>query len=315
MNKKAGQKTSLIIPAYNEEAGLPKTVEEALPFVSEIIIIDDGSKDNTYKNALGLKSKYKKIKIIHHEKNLGKVAALREGVKRASGDLIVFTDADFTHPAEYIPLFIKELNKGADLALGNRITLGIKNIPIFNRFGNVLFSFLISYIGCGKIEDGQTGYRAFRKKDFTSLDVWAQSLEYETKMTVNALKKGYKVVEIPIVYRPRIGKSKLHPIRDGYRMIKSIISIAYRQTSLIAKFVILPSFVFTILGLTFGFISLYEKIKYTKLLHEYYPLISVFLLLIAIQLFSIGFILDHFSHKLDRILEKTKDNDKKTFQN
>ena len=125
-------------------------------------------------------------------------------------------------------------------------------------------------------------------------------------MTVNAIKKGYKVVEIPINYRSRIGKSKLHPIRDGFRMIKSIISITYRQTSLISKTIIFSSLMFSFLGLVFGLISIYEKMVYIKLVHEYYPLVSVFLIIVAIQLFSIALLFDHLSHKMDRILEFVK---------
>ena len=294
-------KTSLIIPAYDEEKGVPLVIEDFLDKVDEIIVVDDGSTDRTFEVAK--KHANKKVKVYKHETNKGKVAALRTGVEHATGDVIIFTDADYTYPAKYIPDFVKEIADGADLVLGARLE-NIKNMPFLNKIGNHIFSFLATYIGCINITDSQTGYRAFKRDIFDKLNVNAKSLEFETKMTVRAAKHGYKIVEIPIEYRERVGKSKLKPIRDGIKMFFALFYIAYYETSLLAKMIMIPSLFFILIGLTAGLIAIYEKIVLGVLTHEYYPLLTTLLILIAIQLISIALIIDYLTKKLDRIEER-----------
>jgi len=303
-NRKNLNKTmtiSLIIPAFNEEKALKPVVEEYSPYVDEIIIIDDGSSDSTYGIASTLQNE--RVKVFRHEKNRGKVAALRTGVEHASGDIVIFTDADCTYPARYIPQFVDKIEHGFDLILGSR-QIHCENIPFFNRFGNFIFSSLAAYISGKTIVDSQTGFRAFRREMFELFDVEAKSLEFETKMTVRAAKLGYKIVEIPIEYRERVGTSKLHPIRDGFKMFFGLLAIAWNDTSPLGKMIMFPSFILIIIGLGFGTIALYERLTVYYLENAYYPLIAVFSILLAIQLMSIGLIVDFLTKKLDRIEEK-----------
>jgi glycosyltransferase involved in cell wall biosynthesis len=292
---------SLIIPAFNEEKALKPVVEEYTPYVDEIIVVDDGSSDSTNEIAMALQNE--KVRVFKHEKNLGKVAALRTGVEHASGDIVIFTDADCTYPARYIPQFVNKIESGADLVLGSR-EINRENIPIFNRFGNFIFSSLAAYISGKVIVDSQTGFRAFRREMFEKFDVEAKSLEFETKMTVRAAKMGYKIVEIPIEYRERVGTSKLHPIRDGFKMFLGLLAIAWNDTSPLGKMIMFPSFIFILIGIGFGSIALFERLTVYHLVNEYYPLIAVFFILVAIQLMSIGLIVDFLTKKLDRIEEK-----------
>lgn len=294
-------KVSLVVPAFNEEKGLPLVIEEYLEWVDEIIVVDDGSTDNTYESAKRFAGE--KVKLFRHETNRGKVAALRTGVKQASGDVIVFTDADYTYPARYVPELVREIERGADLVLGARLQ-SRKNIPAFNRLGNNIFSFLATYISCMKIQDSQTGMRAFRRDMFDRLDVNAKGLEFETKMTVRAAKLGYKIVEIPIEYRPRVGRSKLNPIKDGARMMMALFSVAYSETSLLSKMILLPSMIFILIGLFTGVVSIYEKLQFGLIYHEFYPILTAFLILVGIQLISLGLIVDYLTKKLDRIEER-----------
>lgn len=296
-------KISLIVPAFNEEKAIGPVIEEYSPFVDEIIVVDDGSSDHTYEIA----SRYidGKVTLIRHEKNQGKVGALITGVSHATGEIIVFTDADCTYPARYIPVFIEEIQNGADLVLGSRM-IESHNIPFFNRIGNSIFSTLATYISGKEIQDGQTGMRAFKKNMFDTLQVQARSLEFETKMTVRAAKLGYYIVEVPIEYRERVGVSKLHPIRDGFRMLRALLSIGWYETSPLAKMISIPGIIFTGIGFIFGLFSIYERIEYYYLTHEYYPLISGFFILFGLQLTSMGLIIDYLTKKLDRIEEKLR---------
>ncbi|MDD5111684.1 MAG: glycosyltransferase family 2 protein [Candidatus Altiarchaeota archaeon] len=300
------ERISIIIPAYNEEKGVGKVVGEIKETLSgkydhEIIVVDDGSTDKTYEQA-----KKTGAAVLRHEHNQGKVAAIRTGISHSTGGIIVLTDADYTYPARYIPAFANEIENGADLVLGSRVEKGLSNIPTFNRIGNIVFSMLISYIGCVRISDGQTGYRAFRKADFERLDVSARGLEYETKMTVKAAKNGYNIVELPIEYRPRVGDSKLNPIADGYRMLRSLMSIMMSETSFITKTFLIPTPILFLAGIVFGLVSLHEKITLKVLEHQYYPLLTVFLMLFSVSLFSFGLMFDYVTKKLDRIDERLR---------
>jgi glycosyltransferase involved in cell wall biosynthesis len=294
-------KISVIIPVYNEERALKPVVDEYSPYVNEIIIVDDGSNDSTYEIAKTLQTE--RIRVFRHEKNQGKVAALRKGVEHATGDIVIFTDADCTYPARYIPEFVDKIEHGVDLVLGSR-QINRENIPLFNRLGNFIFSSLAAYISGKTIADSQTGFRAFRKEMFEKFDVEAKSLEFETKMTVRAAKLGYKIAEIPIEYRARLGTSKLHPIKDGLKIFFGLLAIAWNETSPLGKMIMFPSFIFILIGIGFGSVALYERLTVYHLVNEYFPLIAVFSILLALQLMSIGLIVDFLTKKLDRIEEK-----------
>jgi len=294
---------TLVVPAYNEEKAIGPVIEEYYPFVDEIIVVDDGSSDQTY--SIAKEYQDNKVTVLRHEKNQGKVGALLTGVHNSTGNIIVFTDADCTYPARYIPQFITELNRGVDLVLGVR-DIGPENNPFFNRVGNTIFSTMATYISGKYVSDAQTGYRAFRRDMFEMLNVPAKSLEFETKMTVRAAKLGYIIGEVPIEYRERVGTSKLHPVRDGYRMLRALITIAWTETSPLAKMISVPGLLLLLGGLIFGLISLDERISNYNLIHEYYPLISVFLMLFGVQLTSIGLIIDYLSKKMDRLEERIR---------
>lgn len=298
-------KTSLILPAYNEEKALPLTLDEYINFVDEIVVVNDGSKDNTHQIALQYSNKYNKIKYIQHEVNRGKPEALKTGVKNASGDIIIFTDADCTYPAKYIPEFLTKINKGADMVIGARI-FNNNNIPFLNKVGNKIFSSLITYLTYTKIKDGQTGYRAMKRDIFQELDVEARSLEYETKMTIRAAKLGYNVQEISIEYRERVGKSKLNPFKDGFLMLKSIPTIIWEESTPLLKSVILVNLILFGIGMLFGFYSLYDKIVNITLTHDYYPLLAVVFILAAMQLMSFSLIMEFITNKLNKIDETIK---------
>ncbi len=303
-------KASIVIPAYNEEMALGKVAEEVESVMRntehEVIIVDDGSRDKTYEIAVSLSQHFRNIKVLKHENNLGKVAAIRTGIANASGEIIILTDADFTYPAQHMLQMIQKIEEGNDLVLGSRFLGEIEDMSFANRAGNLIFSFLISYFSGKEIKDGQTGFRAFRKSYFEKLDVKARGLEFETKQTIKAAKLGYKIAEVPIKYRKRIGSSKLNPLKDGYRMLKAIFDIAASETSTLAKVLMLPSVPLFIAGVLFGLIALQEKFFLGKVAHEYYPLISTLFILVAIQLFSLGVILDNLNKKLDRIEEELR---------
>lgn len=295
------KKVSVIIPAYNEREGLPKVVAEMPDVVDEVLVVDDGSTDGTYEVAKGME-----VRVLRHKENMGKVAAIQTGLRHATGGIVVLTDADFTYPAGDIVPLLKELEKGADLVIGSRFMGKIENMPLLNRIGNKILSLVVTFVSGSKITDSQSGFRGFRRGFIDKIKVSARSLEFETEMTVKAAKLGYKVTEVPIKYRRRIGKSKLNPIKDGYKMFFAILSILYNETSTLAKIVIFPGVLTSIIGLIFGVIAVNEYLRFGRPVHVYYPLLTVLFVVLGAQIFSLGLIVDNMTKKMDRVYEVLK---------
>lgn len=206
---------SIIIPAYNEEEGIKKTVldvKKTLPN-AEIILVDDGSKDNTWKIMKKL-SKNKNIKSYKHKKNKGKAHALKTGYKKAKNEIIGTIDSDYTYPPKHFPKMIKKFKKGDyDMIIGSRFIKGFpKKYPFLRAFFNQLGAFVTSLILFHKVTDVTTGMRVFNKK-VAKLPTRAKSLDYEAELTGRVIKSGMKYGEVPITMKPRLGVSKLHLIK------------------------------------------------------------------------------------------------------
>lgn len=215
------KKYTVIIPAYNEEEAIVSTVEGVKKVTDgafEILVVDDGSRDKTFDLA-----KSCNVRVIKHEKNQGKAAALETGVMNAKGDIVATIDADCTYEAGKIRELVKLIENGTDLAIGSRFLGRAEGLKMLNRAGNWIFSSLISLFTGQRVTDAQSGLRAFRKDLFFRLAVRAKGLDWETEMTARAVREGYSVVEIPIEYYERVGISKLHPFKDGYRMLRGVL--------------------------------------------------------------------------------------------
>jgi len=215
------KKYTVVIPAYNEEEAIISTIEGVKGVINEsyeILVVDDGSHDKTFELAESCN-----VRVIRHEKNKGKAAALETGVKNANGDIIATIDADCTYETAKIRDLVILIENGADLAIGSRFLGRAEGLKLLNRAGNWLFSSLISLFTGQKVTDAQSGLRAFRRELFFRLAVQAKGLDWETEMTARSVREGYSVVEIPIEYYERVGTSKLHPFKDGYRMLRGVL--------------------------------------------------------------------------------------------
>ena len=229
-------KLSIIIPAYNEEQSIGSTIQRTLEARSgimkktgvndvEVIVVDDGSKDNT-KNAAQAYSK--DIILVSYKKNKGYGAAIKEGFKTANGDILSFLDADGTcDPALFTDLVNILLKNNADIAIGSR--LGPKSkMPKIRRFGNNIYAKIINFFGNVKITDCASGMRVIRKTALDKLYPLPDGMHFTPAMTCKALMgKGLKIAEAPIEYAEREGKSKLSVIKDGQQFLKTILGIAF----------------------------------------------------------------------------------------
>ena len=229
-------KLSIIIPAYNEEQSIGSTIERALrakPDIIkktgiedvEIIVVDDGSGDNT-KN---IAAQYKDIVLVSYERNRGYGAAIKQGFERAGAEILSFLDADGTcDPGLFVDLVNVLIENSADIVIGSRLGPGSK-MPKTRRMGNIVFAKIINYFGDSRIADCASGMRVLRRSALSKLYPLPDGLHFTPAMTCRAtMGKGLKIVETPIEYAEREGKSKLNVIKDGLRFLKIILSMALR---------------------------------------------------------------------------------------
>ncbi len=212
-------KLSILIPVYNEEEtlnALIKRVEEVDigDLDKEIIIVNDCSKD---KSGEILKAYEKKHKVYTHEVNKGKGAAIRTALAHATGDFVIIQDADLEYdPGEYVNLLKPILDGKADVVYGSRF-LG-KNASRYQlyAFGNKFLSFMTSLLYFKRITDMETCYKMFKRTVLDSFTITRNRFDIEPEVTAKVLKKGYRLLEIPIHYEGRTKEQgkKIKP-KDG----------------------------------------------------------------------------------------------------
>jgi glycosyltransferase involved in cell wall biosynthesis len=220
---------SIVIPAYNEESGIETIARRVLAIEPELkkanvdhlelIVVDDGSKDRTAEIADTIEG----VRLIRHPKNRGYGGALKTGFNNAQGELVGFLDADGTYPPEYFPHLCKEVLKGADIAIGSRMAGADSKMPATRRLGNFIFANLLSLVGRQKVTDSASGQRVFRRGILEQMLPLPNGLNLTPVQSARVIHEGMKIVEVPIPYSERLGRSKLSVIRDGRIFLQSIL--------------------------------------------------------------------------------------------
>jgi len=220
---------SVVIPAYNEENGIKEIAERVLavgPALQEagverleLLVVDDGSKDRTADVTANIPG----VSLIRHIKNKGYGAALKTGFSKAKGELIGFLDADGTYPPEYFPQLCKSAMNGSDLVIGSRMAGTDSKMPVTRRVGNFFFANLLSILGRQKVTDSASGMRVFKREILEQIYPLPDGLNLTPVMSTRALHEGIKIVEVPIPYSERVGRSKLSVIRDGQLFLQSMV--------------------------------------------------------------------------------------------
>lgn len=211
-------KVSLVIPAYNEADHLPHVLGQIPSSVSEIIVVDDGSTDNT--SAVAQSSG---AILVQHSQNQGKGIAMVSGIGKATGDVVVFMDADLQHPPEDIDRLLQPIVEGiADLCIGVRTLGSWWSMPPQRRFTNFLGNLLV-YLRIRKwISDTQSGFRAVKKEFLDNMNFKSKRYEIEVEMLVWAHKLKMRIQEVPILVR--YGEEKSHwKVRNLFRVFKVIL--------------------------------------------------------------------------------------------
>jgi glycosyltransferase involved in cell wall biosynthesis len=224
---------SVIIPALNEEDGIADIIERVLavrPALAEagvddleLIVVDDGSRDRTAEITAG----YEDVRLIQHEVNKGYGAAIKTGFRHARGELLSFLDADGTYPPEFYPALCKPALAGAEVVIGSRMLGTESQMPLVRRIGNLIFATLVSLVSNVRITDSASGQRVLRREVLPALYPLPDGLNFTPVMSTRALHENLKMVEVPITYSERAGRSKLSVVKDGWRFLSTILSTAF----------------------------------------------------------------------------------------
>lgn len=212
---------SVIIASYNEEGNIVKTTQKVMEVLpdAEIIIVDDGSTDNTLK--VGMDAFKGKVKVIGYTPNKGKGNAIKVGIQNSTSDIIAQIDADLQFPAEELPRLIEPILKNeADIVFGSRFIKGSNvtkgSLTRMRRLANFVVSKFTSILSGYKLTDVNAGFKAWKKDVIEDIDFRSNNFAYEPEIAILASKKGYSIKEIPVTFKPReFGKTNVKLIREG----------------------------------------------------------------------------------------------------
>lgn len=235
--------TTVVVPAFNEEEGLPVVLANILAVIdeaTEILVVDDGSTDATREIA----SRFP-CRLVAHQQNRGKGEAMRTAIREAHGENLIFIDADDTYPAHKIPEMIRLLSFH-DVVIGSRKG-GHAHIPAFNRIGNAIFRNSIRYFYGFKPYDPLTGFFGAKKRHLEALHLTSQNFRIESEIAIKGASMGLDMGDLQIEYGPRLGTAKLRGLQDGYTIFETIVKMLPAYSP--ALFLILPGLVLALGGI------------------------------------------------------------------
>jgi len=233
---------SVILPAYNEAEALPQVLDTllaVLPADCEIVVVDDGSTDDTVSEA-----RKHNCRVVQHAQNMGKGAAVRTGISQARGQRLVIMDADASYPSEMVPRVL-DLLRDHDLVRCHRESRH-EQMPFINRVGNWMFDRLLALVHGLEGTDHLSGLYGFRRDVILRMKLESDGFDIEAEIGIKARVHGLRVETLPITYHPRLGEKKLRPWRDGTLILRRILLLVLIYNPM-ATFVI-PGFVLMVLA-------------------------------------------------------------------
>jgi len=222
---------TVIIPVYNEK----KTIREIIHRVAgtqltdEILVIDDGSTDGTRDILAELDGK-DGCRVIYHEKNKGKGAAVRTGIQEAQGDVLLIQDADLEYNPKDYPALLQPLeDEIADVVYGSRFLGGARRPILFwNMVANKILTFVTNILYNNILTDMETGYKIFRKEVVKDMTLHARGFEFEPEFTAKILKRHARIFEVPITFNPReYTEGKKIKAKDGFIAMWTLVKYRF----------------------------------------------------------------------------------------
>lgn len=299
MQEKEPENLSIIIPVYNEEKAIESVLKDIFDIIGslacncEVLVIDDGSTDNTTERA----EKFP-VCIYQHPNNLGYGAALKTGISHANNEIICILDADGTYPVKDIPKLVSILTeKDLDMVVGARVNADAA-IPAIRKPAKWVIGLLARLSVGASIPDINSGFRVFKRDAAINFfNLLPNGFSFTTTITLAMLNNQYSVKFIPIDYYHRVGKSKISPIRDTAKFLMLITRIALYFAPL--KVFLSISLAMMLLAVLWGIFSF-------LVLGRLADLSTLVIFLSAIQIGAIGLIAEHINHRLSNEYHKAK---------
>jgi glycosyltransferase involved in cell wall biosynthesis len=276
--------TSVVIPAFEEEAVIGRVVEElrAAGDWAEVIVVDDGSRDAT-----GARAAAAGARVVRHPYNKGNGAAVKTGIRAARGEVVLLMDGDGQHDpgeARALAAAIGEY----EMAIGAR---SASDQSAFRAFGNAVFNALASWLSERSIPDLTSGFRAARRERLVEfLHLLPNGFSYPTTSCLAFLKAGYSVGFLPVKARPRVGTSKIRPLRDGVRFLLIILKIVTLYS---------PLKVFAPIAAAAGGLGALYGV-WNVIAHGKIPMGSALLIQLAVVVFLFGLVSEQIASSQDR---------------
>jgi glycosyltransferase involved in cell wall biosynthesis len=230
---------SIVIPAYNEGARLGTTLEKVLTYVrqqgwdAEVIVVNDGSRDNTAEIARGFAQNNPAVRLLENPGNRGKGYSVRNGMLNARGDVVVFSDADLSSPIEETRKLLQALAAGADIAIGSRwlrVELQTQRQSLHRQFLGRIFNLLLRMVLGLRFADTQCGFKAFTRRAAQTI-LPLQRVErwgFDPEILFLARKFGFRVQEVPVLWG-HSGGTRIHPLIDGARMFQEMLRVRWND--------------------------------------------------------------------------------------
>ena len=231
----SGPNISIIIPAYNEEKRLGRTLEHVLACVreqhwnAEVLVVDDGSTDRTVDVVQQWTGAFPELFLIENGGNRGRGYSVRNGLLQASGEIVMFTDADLSSPIEEAERLFETIANGADVAIGSRWLdrqKQTKHQPLYRRFFGRCYNWLTRTVMGLPYKDTQCGFKAFRREAAQAI-FRLQTIErwgFDPEILFIAQKLGFRIVEVPVTWG-HDERSRISYLRDGTHMLREMVEI------------------------------------------------------------------------------------------
>jgi len=228
---------SVVIPAFNESARIPATLEHVVACIrehrwdAEVIVVDDGSRDNTAQVVLDFAKNAPEVRLMQNPENRGKGFSVRSGILAAFGEVVMFTDADLSAPMEEAERLFKAIADGADIAIGSRwLERGRQTHrqPLYRQVLGRCFNAVTRAVMNLPFADTQCGFKAFTRQaaqtvfQLQTIERWG----FDPEILFIALKRGYRVDEVPVSWA-HDARSKVSYLRDGLRMLQDIAIVRW----------------------------------------------------------------------------------------
>lgn len=228
---------SIIVPAYNEEHRLPKTLERITSYLgqqnysAEIIVVDDGSQDNTARVVEEFVARHANVSLVRNE-HRGKGHAVKTGMLAGQGKYLFLCDADLSMPIEELAKFLPPLLNDYDVAIGSREAIGARRYdePAYRHLMGRVFNFIVKLLTVRGFEDTQAGFKCFKREvardifAYQTMNGWA----FDVEVLFVAQKRGYRIVEVPIHWY-YMANSRIDPFGDTVRMFLDVLRVRWND--------------------------------------------------------------------------------------